>query len=47
MDPRRRAGPPPLPLATHRRRACRSMHLARRQATRFDRAVRIGMSFGR
>ncbi|MHA7165528.1 histone deacetylase, partial [Burkholderia pseudomallei] len=24
MDPRRRAGP--LPLATHRRRACRSMH---------------------
>ncbi|ARL50542.1 histone deacetylase [Burkholderia pseudomallei] len=47
MDPRRRAGPPPLPLATHRRRACRSMHLALRQAARFDRAVRIGMSFGR
>ncbi|VUD41005.1 unnamed protein product [Burkholderia pseudomallei] len=37
----------PLPLATYRRRACRSMHLARRQAARFDRAVRIGMSFGR
>ncbi|OMW34809.1 histone deacetylase [Burkholderia pseudomallei] len=57
MGPRRRAGPlplathrrraGPLPLATHRRRACRSMHLARRQAARFDRAVRIGMSFGR
>ncbi|WP_038747854.1 hypothetical protein [Burkholderia pseudomallei] len=45
MGPRRRAGP--LPLATHRRRACRSMHLALRQAARFDRAVRIGMSFGR